>query len=216
MSTTNPDVDQFLKNSKQWQTELKQLRKLLLSTKLAEDFKWRAPCYTFEGSNVVILGRFKQFCSLSFFKGVLLKDPQGVLVAPGENSQSVRMFRFTNIGEIFDQEATIKAYIDEAIAIEKSGQKVESTASSNLELPEELQQMLSERPDLEEAFQSLTPGRQRAYVIHISGAKQSKTRTARIEKCIPRILSGKGLNDCVCGHSKKMPGCDGSHAKLNK
>ena len=207
----NPKVDDFLNNTTKWQPEIKQLRLLLLDCGLTEEFKWRMPCYCFQGNNVVLIGNFKEYCTLSFFKGILLQDSNSLLSKPGENSQSMRFFKFTNLEEIIEQQSIIKAYIYEAIEIEKAGLKVIFKSNTELELVEELQIALDKNPQLKTAFEALTPGRQRAYNLHFSEAKQSKTRETRIEKYTQRILNGKGINDCICGLSKKMPNCDGSH-----
>jgi uncharacterized protein YdeI (YjbR/CyaY-like superfamily) len=207
----NPKVDDFINNAQKWQPEIKQLRILLLDCGLTEEFKWRNPCYTFQGNNVVIIGSFKEYCTLSFFKGTLLQDSNGILSKPGENSQAVRFFKFTNVEQIIEQQSIIKAYIYEAIEIEKAGLKVIFKSNTELELEAELQIALDKNPALKTAFQALTPGRQRAYNLYFSEAKQSKTRETRIEKYTQRILNGKGINDCICGLSKKMPNCDGSH-----
>jgi uncharacterized protein YdeI (YjbR/CyaY-like superfamily) len=207
----NPKVDAFINNTTKWQSEIKQLRLFLLDCGLTEEFKWRNPCYTFQGNNVVLIGSFAAFCTLSFFKGTLLQDSNGILTKPGENSQAVRFFKFTNLEQIIEQQSIIKAYIYEAIEIEKAGLKVIFNSNTELELVEELQVALDKNPALKTAFQALTPGRQRAYNLYFSVAKQSKTRETRIEKYTQRILNGKGINDCICGLSKKMPSCDGSH-----
>lgn len=207
----NPKVDDFINNATKWQPEIKQLRLLLLDCGLTEEFKWRNPCYTFQGNNVVIIGSFKEYCTLSFFKGTLLQDSNGILSKPGENSQAVRFFKFTNVEQIIEQQSIIKAYIYEATEIEKAGLKVIFKSNTELELVAELQIALDKNPALKTAFQTLTPGRQRAYNLYFSEAKQSKTRETRIEKYTQRILNGKGINDCICGLSKKMPNCDGSH-----
>jgi uncharacterized protein YdeI (YjbR/CyaY-like superfamily) len=207
----NPKVDDFISNAKKWQPEIEQLRLLLLDCGLTEEFKWRTPCYSFQGSNVVLIGSFKEYCALSFFKGTLLQDIEGILCKPGENSQAVRFFKFTNLEEIIEQKSIIKAYIYEAIEIEKAGLKVNFKSNTELELVAELQNTLAKNSALKTAFQALTPGRQRAYNLYFSAPKQSKTRETRIEKYTPRILNGKGINDCTCGLSKKMPNCDGSH-----
>lgn len=212
----NPKVDVYIENSKNWQVPLKQLRRIILECQLTEELKWDCPCYTYKKSNVIILGGFKEYCSLSFFKGALLSDTIEILVAPGENSQSVRMFKFKKVDEIIELEPVIKAYIYEAIEVEKAGLKVVKKSNSELVLVSELQNKLNENPELKIAFEALTPGRKRAYNIHFSEAKQSSTRTSRIENCIPRILNGKGFNDCICGLSKRMPNCDGSHKSLSK
>lgn len=207
----NPKVDDFISNAKKWQPEIVQLRKLLLDCGLTEEFKWRTPCYTFQGSNVVLIGSFKEYCALSFFKGTLLEDSKCLLSKPGENSQAMRFFKFTHLEEIIGQIAIIKAYVYEALEIEKAGLKVIFKSNTELELVEELQIALDKNPSLKTAFKALTPGRQRAYNLYFSAPKQSKTRESRIENYIPRILNGKGFNDCICGMSKKMPNCDGSH-----
>lgn len=208
----NPNVDQYIQSHPQWQKELTQLRKLVLETKLAEDWKWRAPCYTLDGKNVVMIAAFKNDCVLSFFKGPLLDDPDRLLTAPGENSRTFRVVRFTDAKQITKLKSKLKFLIEQAIEVERSGKKIEAQKGPG-ELPIELQAKLKDDPKLKKAFERLTPGRQRAYVMHFAAAKQSKTRTARIEKFTPRILDGKGLNDCVCGLTKKPPGCDGSHNK---
>ncbi len=207
----NSKVDDFIRNAKKWQSEIIQLRTLLLDCGLTEEFKWRNPCYSFQGNNIVLIGSFKAFCSLSFFKGILLQDSNELLSKPGENSQSMRFFKFNNPKEIAEQQSIIKAYIYEAIEIEKAGLKVIFKTKEELELVEELQMALDNNPAFKTAFKALTPGRQRAYNIYFSGSKQSKTRETRIEKYTQRILDGKGINDCICGLSKKMPNCDGSH-----
>ncbi|MFV8370259.1 YdeI/OmpD-associated family protein [Flavobacterium sp. LB2R40] len=207
----NSKVDDFINNAKKWQPEIEQLRLLLLDCGLTEEFKWRKPCYCFQAHNVVIIGSFKESCALSFFKGTLLQDSNGFLCKPGENSQAMRFFKFTHLEEIIAQQSIIKAYIYEAIEIEKAGLKVNFKSNTELELVAELQNTLAKNPDLKTAFKALTPGRQRAYNLYFSAAKQSKTRETRIENYIPRILGGKGINDCTCGLSKKMPSCDGSH-----
>ena len=210
----NPKVDSFLETTDKWQVELQQLRRIALDCQLNEELKWNCPCYTFKKSNLILLIRFKEYCALSFFKGVLLSDSNSILSTPGENSQSVRYIKFKSFNEIVEQEQIIKNYIYEAIEVEKSGLKVVKKLSSELVFVEELQNKLNENPIFKTAFESLTPGRQRAYNIHFSEAKQSKTREARIENYTPRILTGKGFNDCICGLSKRMPTCDGSHNKL--
>lgn len=210
----NPKVDTFIEKTDAWKAELILLRSILLDCQLGEEFKWRNPCYTYNDSNIIILGRFKDYCAFSFFKGVLLNDAEKLLVSPGENSQSVKLFKFKSVAEIIQLEPIIRAYIFEAIEIEKAGLKVSLAKSSDLELVEEFQEILSKNVELKSAFEALTPGRQRAYNMFISAAKQSKTRISRVEQYTPRILSGKGMNDCVCGMSKRMPNCDGSHKYL--
>lgn len=210
----NEKVSDYLGRVTQWQNELTQIRSILIDCGLAEEYKWRAPCYTIQDKNIILIGGFKEYCVISFIKGVLLSDTDNLLVKAGENSQSVRVMRFTNLQDIINNETTIKAYIFEAIEIEKAGLKVELTANLNLEYSEELQNKLDCDRDFREAFETLTPGRKRAYNMHFNSAKQAKTRETRIEKYTKRILDGYGLNDCVCGHSKRMPNCDGSHKHL--
>ncbi len=211
----NPKVDAFISDAKKWQAEIEHLRQLLLDCGLTEEFKWRAPCYSFQGNNVVLIGCFKNYCALSFFKGTLLQDSNSLLSKPGENSQAMRFFKFTNAQEIQELKPIIKNYIYEAIEIEKAGLKVVFKSNTALELVEEFQIVLDKNPSLNTAFKALTPGRQRAYNLYFSAAKQSKTRQTRIENYIPRILNRKGINDCVCGMSKKMPSCDGSHKHIS-
>lgn len=207
----NPKVDDYFNNLEKWQKEQEALRSIVLDCGLSEELKWGVPTYTFQKTNIVIIGGFKEYFALSFFKGVLLNDTDGLLTKPGENSQSVKMFKFTEIKEIEKIKPTIKAYIFEAIEIEKAGLKVDLSGSKVLVFPDELLQKFEIDPLFKQAFEALTIGRQRAYNMFFSAAKQASSRTARIEKYTQRILIGKGLNDCTCGFSKKMPGCDGSH-----
>ena len=195
MNRMNPKVDGYLRKSKQWQDELQKLRTIILGCGLTEEVKWRVPCYTFQESNVLFIGRFKESCVLSFVKGVLLKDPKGILIQQTENSQSVRVIRFTTVQQIVKLEPVLKAYIKEAIEVEKAGLKVKLKKITDFKIPVELQTKFDEIPALKTAFTALTPGRQRAYLLYCSGAKQSKTRESRIEKCMPQILKGKGLDD---------------------
>ena len=195
MSPNNPSVDGYIRKNKKWQNELQKLRAILLDSGLTEEVKWRVPCYTFDGSNVAFIGCLKESCVLSFVKGVLLKDARKILIQQTENSQSVRVIRFTNVERIVKLERVLKAYIHEAIEAEKAGLKVRFKKISEFKLPEELQASFDELPGLKTAFNALTPGRQRAYILHFSGAKQSKTRAARVEKWTPQILKGKGLDD---------------------
>ena len=194
-ANTNPKVDAFVANAKKWREELTRLRAILLDSELTEEFKWYQPCYTFQGKNVIVLGEMKESCAFAFFKGALLKDVHGVLTAPGKNSQSTRWIKFTSVREIAEMKSVLKAYIREAIEVERAGLKVKLRKTSDLKFPDELQTMLDEFPDFKTAFAALTPGRQRAYIFHISAAKQSKTRESRILKCMPQILKGKGLLD---------------------
>lgn len=209
-------VDEFISKLKKWQPEFAALRKIILACGLEEDFKWKQPCYTFQQSNIIIIGSYKDYCVLSFLKGSLLQDIQGVLNKPGENSQSVRVIRFTNLAEILTMETLLRAYIQEAINVEQSGLKVAFKEIADHSIPEELQFKLDENSVFNSAFKALTPGRQRAYYLYFSAPKQSKTRESRIEKYLQQIIDGKGINDCTCGLSKKMPYCDGSHNHLNK
>ncbi len=191
----NPKVDEFLTKAKKWKEEYETLRKIVLDCELTEDFKWMNPCYTFEKKNIVLMHGFKEYCALLFPKGSLLQDSHGILIQQTENVQGARQIRFTNVQEIVEKEAVLKAYIYEAIEVEKAGLKVKSKKPEELIIPEELQHKFDEIPALKTAFTTLTPGRQRAYILHFSAAKQSKTRESRVEKCIPNILNGKGLND---------------------
>lgn len=192
----NPQVDRFLTNTTQWKAEMTLLREILLEIKeLAEDYKWMHPCYTLGGKNVVLIHGFKEYCALLFHKGVLLKDPKGVLIQQTENVQSARQLRFTDISQIKKLKPVIKAYVKEAIEVEKAGKQVELKKTADFAIPEEFQKKLNSSRQLQQAFNNLTPGRQRAYLFHFSQAKQSKTREARIEKYIPKILHGKGIDD---------------------
>jgi uncharacterized protein YdeI (YjbR/CyaY-like superfamily) len=194
-SRMNPKVDEFLHKEKKWQEEFEKLRMINLDCNLTEELKWRLPCYTFQGRNIAIIQSFKEYCALMFFKGALLKDLKGVLVKPGENSQAQRQIRFTNVQEIVEMESMLKAYIQEAIKVEQEGLEVKLKKTTDFTIPEELQTKFDEVSGLKTAFEALTPGRQRAYILYFSGAKQSKTRESRIEKYIDQILNGKGLND---------------------
>jgi uncharacterized protein YdeI (YjbR/CyaY-like superfamily) len=178
-----------------WQAELAALRALVLASGLTEECKWGVPCYTFEKGNVVLIHAFKEYCALLFFKGALLKDAKGILIQQTENVQSARQLRFTDVRDIVALKSTIKAYLQEAISVEKAGLKVSMKPTAEFAMPEELQVKLDESPALKTAFEALTPGRQRGYLLHFAAAKQSKTRQARIEKCTPQILNGKGLLD---------------------
>jgi uncharacterized protein YdeI (YjbR/CyaY-like superfamily) len=189
----NPKVDGFISKAKKWRKEFKKLRTIVLDCGLTEELKWYQPCYTLQKSIVLLISGFKEYCALAFFKGSLLKDAKGILVAPGENSQAVRQIRFTNVRDIVAMEPVLKAYIREAIEVQKAGLKVKK--NTELRIPEEFQNKLDGISALKTAFNALTPGRQRAYVLYFSAAKQSKTRDSRIEKCMRQILSGKGLND---------------------
>lgn len=191
----NPKVDFFFNNAKQWQKEFEKLRTIALSTELVEDLKWGCPCYTYQGKNIFLIHGFKEYCALLFFKGALMKDPDKILIQQSENVQAARQIRFTDAQQINDLEEVLRSYMFQAVEIEESGAKVEMKKTKAFEIAEEFQNKLDENPELKDAFEALTPGRQRAYLLHFSSPKQSKTREARIEKCIPQILAGKGLND---------------------
>lgn len=195
MSGENPKVDFYFRKADQWKAEFEQLRTIALDSQLTEELKWGHPCYTLDGSNIFLMHGFKEYCALLFMKGVLMQDPEGILIQQTENVQSARQIRFTTLQEIVDLAPALKAYIANAIDVEKSGVKVVLRQRTDLEYPEELIDMLEEVPGLQDAFDALTPGRQRAYVLFFSAPKQSKTRVSRIEKCVPQILEGKGLND---------------------
>jgi uncharacterized protein YdeI (YjbR/CyaY-like superfamily) len=190
----NPKVDAFLRKAKKWREESEKLRMILLECPLTEELKWGEPCYTVQGRNIVLIGAFKEYITLLFFKGALLSDPHGILVAPGK-LQAGRQIRFTNLKDIVAMENILKTYIYEAIEVENAGLKVTLKKHSDYTVPEELQRKLDEIPALKSAFEALTPGRQRAYFFHIAAPKQSRTRESRVEKCVPLILAGKGLND---------------------
>lgn len=191
----NPKTDFFFNNAEQWQKEFETLRTLILDTGLEEEVKWGCPCYTYQGRNIVLIHGFKDYCALLFFKGSLLKDTHHLLIQQTENVQAARQIRFTSLKEITEIKKEIKMYIYEAVEVEKSGIKVPMKKTKDFEVPEEFQNKLDHNLILKEAFEALTPGRQRAYLLHFSSAKQSKTREARIEKNIPKILNGKGLDD---------------------
>lgn len=193
MTTKNPKVDAFVDRAKAWQGEMRKLRSILLESGLDEELKWGKPCFSFEGKNIAILQPFKEHCSLMFFKGALLEDTHELLRSQGENSQSALRLEFRSEAQV--KPAIVKSYVKQAIGAEKAGLKVEFKAKHELELPTELTQILSKDRKLAKAFHALTPGRQRAYVLHFTAAKQSATRTARIEKVIPKILAGLGMND---------------------
>lgn len=194
-SKLNPQVDEYLRKAKKWQKESNKLRRIILDCGLIEESKWGKPCYTFHNSNVVIIQGFKEYCALLFCKGVLLKDPNRILIQQTENVQAARQLRFNNVREIAEMEPIVKAYIHEAIEVEKTGLEVKYKKTSEFTVPEELQNKLDQIPALRKAFKALTPGRQRAYILYFSAPKQSKTRESRIEKCMQQILKGQGLND---------------------
>ena len=191
----NPRVDEFLSKTKKWHEEFEKLRMIVLDCQLTEEFKWGWPCYTFHNSNIVLMHGFKEYCALLFFKGALLKDDNGILIQQTENVQAGRQIRFTNVREIVAMENILKAYVYEAIEVEKAGLKVDFKKVSEFKIPEEFQNKLEQNTALKAAFDALTPGRQRAYIFYFSDPKQSKTRESRIEKCTPQIIRGKGMND---------------------
>jgi uncharacterized protein YdeI (YjbR/CyaY-like superfamily) len=191
----NPKADWFFKKDTKWQEAYSDLRMLVLDCGLTEELKWGCPCYTVEKSNIVLIHGFKDYCALLFMQGALLKDPKNILIQQTENVQAARQMRFANIEEILKNKSTIKAYIKEAISIDKAGLKVELKKTTGYKIPEEFQHILNEMPELKKAFQALTPGRQRGYLLYFSAAKQAKTREARVEKYLQQILDGKGLDD---------------------
>ena len=191
----NPKVDFYFSKAKTWQKEIKKLRAIILDCHLAEELKWGCPCYTFEKNNIVLIHVFKEYCALLFFKGVLLEDTKGILIQQTENVQSARQVRFTNIQEVVKLEPILKAYIYEAVEVEEAGLKVELKKTVEYSIPDEFQKYLDKKLALKKAFDALTPGRQRGYMLYFSAPKQSKTRELRVEKYIPQILDGKGLND---------------------
>jgi uncharacterized protein YdeI (YjbR/CyaY-like superfamily) len=195
MKTMNPKVDGYLSKAKKWQEEMEKLRLIILDCQLTEELKWGKPCYTFQQTNIVLIVGFKEYCALIFCKGALLNDTHGLLIKPGENTQAARQIRFTNVREIVEMKSILKDYILEAIEAEKAGLQVNYKKHTELIFPEEFQNKLDQIPALKTAFKALTPGRQRAYHLYFSAAKQSKTRESRVEKCMPRILQGKGLDD---------------------
>jgi len=191
----NPKVDFYFNKAKKWHEEIKKLRMIVLDCQLTEELKWGVPCYTFEKRNIVLIHGFKEYCALLFVKGALLNDAKGILIRQTKNVQAARQVRFTNVRQIVKMKPILKAYIHEAIEVEKAGLKVSFKKTSDFIIPEEVQNKLDEIPALKTAFKALTPGRQRAYIFYFSAPKQSKTRESRVEKCMPQILNGKGLND---------------------
>ena len=192
----NPTVDAFLSKAKQWQEEMSHLRKILLDIpELTEDFKWGKPCYTLGGKNIALIHGFKEYCAILFHKGALLSDPHNLLIQQTENSQAARQLRFCTLREIIDQREHIIAYVEEAIELELSGKEVAFKSTGEYEVPVELQEKLDEDPDYKAAFEALTPGRKRGYLLHFAEPKQSKTRTARVEKLRDKIFEGKGYNE---------------------
>jgi len=191
----NPKVDAFLSKPQKWQEEMIKLREILLGLSLTEDLKWGVPCYSLDGANIVLIHAFKEYCAALFFKGALLTDPDRILVQQTENTQAARQIRYTSIKEVAKLKSALKAFVKQAINIEKNGLKVEFKKTDDFAVADEFQTRLKSDKVLKAAFESLTPGRQRAYLLHFGSAKQSQTRISRIEKCAPLILAGKGLND---------------------
>lgn len=191
----NPKADFYFEKATKWKDEVLKLRSILLDCPLHEEVKWGCPCYMYQKSNIVLIHDFKEYCALLFFKGALLKDEPGILIQQTKNVQAARQMRFTSLEDVIKNEANIQAYVYEAIEVEKAGLKVQLKKTNEFNMPEEFQKILDEDSILRSAFEKLTPGRQRAYLLHFSSPKQEKTRVSRIEKCIPFILEGKGLND---------------------
>ena len=194
-STANPKVDFFFSKAEKWQQEFEKLRIIILDCGLTEELKWGVPCYTFQKKNILLIHGFKEYCAILFVKGALLKDDKGILIAQTENVQAARQIRFTNVREIVEMKTTLKAYIHEAVESEIAGLKVNYKKAAEFTMPEEFISKLEGVPGLQDAFEALTPGRQRAYILYFSAPKQSKTRTSRVEKYTQQILNGKGLND---------------------
>jgi uncharacterized protein YdeI (YjbR/CyaY-like superfamily) len=194
-SVTNPKVDWFFDKDTKWQKQYEKLRKIILSCGLTEELKWGCPCYVFENSNIVLIHGFKDYCAILFFKGALLADPDGILIQQTANVQSARQIRFTSVQQIVKMERAVKAYVYEAIEVERAGLQLKYKKTEDFKVPEEFQNKLDKMPALKTAFDALTPGRQRAYIFYFSQAKQSKTRVARVEKYLTQILAGKGLDD---------------------
>ena len=211
----NNSVDQFFTSLKSGKEELLLLRKLLLENELVEEFKWKQPCYTHNGKNVIILAALKDHVVISFFKGALLDDKNALLQKAGENSQSARIIRFYNLDEVKKRLTQINHLIKGSIQVEDSGKQAEKNESFFIEKPSELVNQFNKDKKFDKAFHQLTPGRQRAYLMFFTAAKQTETRTSRIEKYKDRILRGYGFNDCICGLSKRMPNCDGSHKNIS-
>ena len=213
---THINADQFFSNAQQWNAEMSLLREILLECKLEEVIKWGQPCYVLNNANIVMIQSFKTHCDVGFFNGALLKDEKKLLIKPGKHIQAGRQLRFTQLKEIVQLKSVIKSYVKEAIAIEKAGLKFEPVENTeSIDVPE-LQAIFKKDPALKKAFEALTPGRRRAYLIFFSAAKQSATRINRIGANTAKIKCGKGMHDCTCGLSKRMPNCDGSHKFLKQ
>lgn len=195
MNKPNPEVDGYFHRAKKWQEELARLRAILLDSPLTEELKWDQPCYTLQGKNVLLIHGLKDAYALAFLKGALLRDEHGLLTRPGENTQSGRWMKFSSLQEVVEREAVVRDYVQEAIEVERSGREVVLKTTADYAVPEELQRKLDTSPNFRHAFDGLTPGRQRGYLLHFAAPKQSRTRTARIEKWTPQILNGKGMHD---------------------
>ena len=208
---TNVNVDAYIGRLKKWKSELSALRELALRTETIEDFKWKHPCYTIDGKNVFLINEFKEYCAITFFKGEFIQDEEGILKPPTEKIQTARQIRFTSIEQVQVLAEKIIGFMEQAIAIERAGLKSEKREPMAIVYTEEMEKAFAADAELGAGFAMLTPGRQRGYIVHFAEPKQEATRYARIEKCKPRIMMGKGLLDCVCGHTKRKPGCDGSH-----
>ncbi len=211
----NEKVDLFFNEATSWKNEMLLFRELLLNIGLTEEYKWRHPCYTDKGKNIVMIGPFKNYCALMLFKGGMLDDPDGFLIRGNGNSETTSQIRVTSTNDIKENQERIRSFILQAIDVERSGKKAKLTTVKELSLPKELEGEFKEDKLFKQAFDELTPGRQKAYILHFAGAKQSATRMSRIERVRDRIMKGKGIDDCVCGFSKRMPRCDGSHKDLN-
>jgi uncharacterized protein YdeI (YjbR/CyaY-like superfamily) len=212
---TDPNVDTLLRSPGQWRSEIAELRRIILSCGLDETLKWRQPCYMFQGENLIILGSFKDDCVISFLKGSLLSDPDSLLQKAGEHTQHGRVLRFISVDEILGMEPVIRTFILEAKDHVKAGRKTEQLdIATSIPFPDELMAILETDPPFNQAFLALTPGRQRAFLMYFTATKSSDTRITRILRFRPRIMAGKGMNDCICGRTRKKPGCDGSHREL--
>jgi uncharacterized protein YdeI (YjbR/CyaY-like superfamily) len=207
----NPKVDTYISSLKNWREEVELIREILLTTNLEEGFKWSKPCYTYNGKNILGIATLKEHCALNIFNGASLSDPNEILMIPGEHSQSARWMKFENKSAINKYSKIIKAFVKQAIELEATGVNKIKTVAPKLNCPEELENIFKKDAKLKTAFYALTPGRQRAYLIFFTAPKQAETRVTRIKKYTPKILCGKGFNDCTCGFSKRMPNCDGSH-----
>jgi uncharacterized protein YdeI (YjbR/CyaY-like superfamily) len=212
----NEDVDAYINNLKSWKQEAQLLRDILLTTELVEAFKWSRPCYTYNGKNIVGIAILKDHCALNIFNGAALTDPNEILIIPGEHTQLGRWMKFDSLASINKQAKIVKSFIKEAIVLEQNGIKLVKAKPIQIPLPLELEILFKKDTKLKKAFNSLTPGRQRAYLIYFTGTKNPQTIMNRIEKYAPKILCGKGFNDCTCGLSKRMPNCDGSHKFAKK